>query len=152
MRKIQMFQLGLLSCAAMGVVSCATSQNYTKVVSSWHGASEHALTQQWGRPTEQKTLSNGNHVDIYHVVQRNRERSGVYWDATPFVRTAPQNSQALVMSHTSSAMRARGDLFYCDTSFVVNKIGMIVNTNYEGNNCVTTQGGVARRAYSVKTE
>lgn len=146
MQKRQLVQLGLMGCVAGALISCATMQNYSKAVNTWHGAPERALLGEWGHPTEVKRLSNGHHVDVYHVAERNRSHR-VYWDAVPFVRTSPQTSKALVMSHTPNVMHNRDDVFWCDTSFEVNKMGMIVNVTYTGNNCVATQDGVKRWAY-----
>lgn len=146
MQKRQMVQLGLIGCVVGALISCATMQNYSKAVNTWHGAPEHALLGEWGPPYDVKHLPNGNHVDIYHVTEQSRSHR-VYWDAVPFVRTSPQNSKALVMSHTPNVMRNRDDVFWCDTSFEVNKMSVIVNAYYVGNNCVATQSSAKRWVY-----
>lgn len=146
MHKKQVIQLLLAGCASVGLMSCTSPQNYSKAVNTWNGAPESALFQQWGHPHEVKHLHNGNHLDIYRIVERTHPvRNYSHHVIGP--RTSPQNSQALVMSHVPPVMLNHGALFWCDTEFEVNKFNMIVNTHFTGNNCVVTQHGVKRWAY-----
>lgn len=127
-------------------MSCSTPQNYAKTVDTWHGAPETALLQQWGHPTDVKHIHNGNHLDVYRVVERERAVHHYAVHATG-ARMSPQNSQALVMSHVSPMMRSRGGVFWCETTFEVNPMRLIVNAHFTGNNCDVTQHGMKRWSY-----
>lgn len=140
-----LIQMALMGCATAGLISCNTMQNYSKAVGTWHGASEQALIAHWGKPTDVTHLANGNHLDIYHVAERNHDRDGMYWNATPFVRVSPQTRNTL--SHTSPIMSNRDNLFWCDTTFVVNPSHMIVDSHFSGNNCVASEKGAKRWTY-----
>lgn len=147
MKVKQIVQYGLVSCGVTLLVGCATPQNYAAAVNSWQGAPESALKREWGHPTHVHVLGNGNELLTYRVVEH-EPVSKTYSPAPGFVRLSPQNNNTVVMSHPSVRMGHHEATFWCETSFEVNKRGVIVDTRYKGNNCVTTQSGTHRWSFT----
>src|SRR3989338_3546923 len=140
-------QLSVIVSVVAGLVACADARNYSTAVNSWHGAPERALLQHWGSPAETKRLSNGNHLLVYRVVDHQRYPK-VYSPGINVSRLSPQNNNTVVLSKPPLVPRPHDETFWCETSFGGDKADMIVNSRYEGNNCITTQEGAKRRSFS----
>ena len=143
----KVIQLGLLSSAVIILAGCGSARNYALAVNSWQGAPEGALVRDWGHPNHTSTLSNGNELYTYRVVEREPVMK-TYSPAPGFVRLSPQNNNTVALSHPSVKIGHHEASFWCETSFEINKRGVIVNTHYQGNNCVTSVNGVHRWAFA----
>ncbi len=142
----KVMQLGLLSSAVILLVGCGGARNYATAVNSWQGAPESALVRDWGHPTHVSHLSNGNTAYMYRVVVH-EPVTKTYAPAPGFVRLSPQNNNTVALSHPSISPTHRGESFWCETTFEVNKRGVIVDTHYKGNNCVTSEAGAHRWSF-----
>jgi hypothetical protein len=132
----------LLLALTVGITSCATSANYTKILKTWEGAPTDALISSWGPPQSSFPLRNGGEVleyvrqgsmvvpgQTYYVPQTDyhsgsvygpgyhRSYSGTYRTYVP--RTTPDYEVQLI----------------CITRFTINPEGRIINSHWEGNNC-----------------
>ena len=140
-------QLGLLSSAVILLAGCGTTQNYASAINSWNGAPASALVRDWGHPNHEAQLHNGNQLYTYRVVEHESFMHKTYAPAPGFVRLSPQNNNTVVLSHPSKRIGNHEETFYCETSFEINK-GVIVDTRFHGNNCVTTRGRAHRWAFA----
>ncbi|PIZ04988.1 MAG: hypothetical protein COY58_01610 [Gammaproteobacteria bacterium CG_4_10_14_0_8_um_filter_38_16] len=136
----------LVSCALVGVIGC-TTKNYTVAVSSWQGAPARALLRQWGQPTEVKTLSKRRHLYVYRAVEP-ESVSKSYLASPSFGRTSPQSNLS-GLSRVPRVMRQH-EAFWCETVFEANASGMIINTEFQGNNCVLSKDDIKQRAFVTR--
>ncbi len=141
----KMMGLAGIVCVAAGLSACADGVNYTKAVRSWQGAPEHALYQAWGNPTSEKQLAHGDRLLTYRVVERESIQK-TYSPGVGATRMSPQSNNML--SRQPAVARHQEETFWCETSFEVNHIGVIVNTHFHGNNCIATQEGSKKWAFN----
>ena len=119
-----------------GLFACSNSENYSKAMNSWNGASERALFEKWGAPQETTKLPNGNTLYLYRVALR--ESAPVMYSPT-YSRVSAQPGNSAILSQPLVRRNADRQTFWCDTWFEVNSVGMIVTTSYKGNNCVASK-------------
>jgi len=143
MRTNIVIRLSLLSAAVLCLTSCGTEENYKIAMNSWHGAPVTALVHSWGEPEDVDHLANGNEVYVYRV---NEQASAlkVYPQNTGRLSTQPA---ATIMHSPPSGISTGSYSFSCETRFEINHNGMIVNTAFDGNNCVSTKDSAKRWAY-----
>lgn len=138
MRTKYFIQLGLLSTAIMAVTACGTMPNYASAVDTWHGAPAAVLKQDWGTPINTTHLKNGNELLTYRVVEHEEPVARTYANNAGLTRISPQGNEGM-LSHSPKFMPKRSESFWCETQFEVNRAGIIVNSHFEGNNCIASK-------------
>ena len=145
MRIKKIFQLSLAASSVIALTACGSMQNYEKAVNTWQGAPKQALFHEWGTPMEESQLANGNQLYTYRVVERDVPVS-TRFSPSMGARMSPQ-SNAGMLSHSPDHMPQHDEAFWCETQFEVNNSGMIVNTNFKGNNCVASKKRAKQLAF-----
>lgn len=134
-----------LLCLAPLLVSCASETYYQAALSSWHGATQATVYRIWGYPDQVETLPNGHPVLIYrtHIVGQ----TPVY--STPSITTVNTDNNNVTVIN-SSGMIAGGDIYdyQCTTFFELDNKGIVLNTNFRGNNCVATKDFMLEHTYT----
>lgn len=137
-------KLAGICCVVAGLSACADEVKYSKAVRSWQGAPVQTLYQAWGNPTSEKQLAHGNRLLTYRVVEH-KPIQKTYSPGIGATRTSPQGNNML--SRPPVVIRHHDETFFCETSFEVNHVGVIVSTHFHGNNCVATQEGAKKWAF-----
>lgn len=136
----------VLVMTALSLCGCASSKNYQAAMQTWVGAPKTAMLNEWGEPTQVTALHDGDTRYTYRSIEKERF-STTYNPVVPTGRLSPQSTSSM-LSHTPPTMQQHDQTFWCQTNFIVNKSGMIVNTNYEGNNCVATKPRAQQWTYN----
>jgi len=147
MRTKPLIQLGLLFMAIMAITACGTMQNYQTAMNTWNGAPANALEHEWGTPIETTHLKNGNELLTYRVVEHEEPVARTYANNAGLTRISPQGNEGM-LSHSPKMMPGHSESFWCETQFEVNRAGMIVNSHFEGNNCVASKMKVRELAFA----
>lgn len=128
MYKIMASLIGMLLLAG-----CATTANYQQKLNQLHGASAQQLINAWGSPDTAIKLPSGNWVYMY----LHQQKYSAPVAPAPTFNTAgsPLYNRGF---YTESAVNAESRTInlYCRTWFEINRDNVIVNTSFEGNNCV----------------
>ena len=95
--------------------SCATTENYTKIVESWMGHDVNDLITSWGPPSDEYIMPNGKTMYTW------------LWVGGTLITS--NYSSYLNMTFTTSTTS------WCKTTFTVDKRGKIINWRWEGNAC-----------------
>jgi hypothetical protein len=104
-----MKKIFLITFISFLLTSCATEQNYKKVLDSWMNNPENQLVSRWGAPSSSYTASNGDRILTY---------------------SSEKNAS------TSSITPGSFITFRCKTSFTIDgKTNYVKSYSYEGNNC-----------------
>lgn len=126
--------LGLVSLIGMLLLSgCATTKNYQQVMNEWQGAKAQDLVRVWGNPDSAVKLPNGNTTYMYYRQQQ---------FTTPSSNAAPTFGPFGTTRYSGGFAGMYGAGYgqtvslYCRTLFEINSQGIIVSTQYHGNNCV----------------
>lgn len=141
----KIMKLGAFAALSSGLSACAMHTNYAKAVDSWVGAPERALHFTWGNPTRVEKQSDGSQLLIYRIVERQSQSRMYLHHNEAATRITPQKSKML--SRPAAVMGHYDTAFWCETSFKVNSVGVIVGSHYDGNNCVATRSGAQRWAF-----
>ena len=111
--------LGLL-CSAILIshMSCTTysTESYTKVCDSWKGSDINKLLMNWGIPSDEYTMPNGDKMYTWLWIGGSVITAGY--------------SDWLNMAYANKVT------YWCKTTFTVNQAGIIYFWKWEGNNCV----------------
>lgn len=143
MRVNTMICLCFLPVVFLGLTGCGTEGNYKIAMDSWHGAPETALVHSWGQPDEVDPMQNGNKMYVYRV---NEQASAVKVFPQNIGRISTQPS-ASIMRLPSSGISTGSYSFSCETQFEINRHGVIINSTFSGNNCVSTKNNAKRWSY-----
>lgn len=138
-------KIGMVVAAIMGLSACASNTNYAKAVQTWQGAPEHSLYAAWGNPTTEKRLPHGGRLVTYREAESDYNTKN-YSPGVAATRMSPQGNHML--SQPTAVIRHREEKFWCETSFEVNQAGVIVNTSFHGNNCLSTVEGSKKWAFN----
>ena len=115
MKKIlEIIILGLL------LVGCATSANYTKILSSWVGKTENQLVSSWGPPLGSYVKDDGSKILTY-------QQSGSY--------NLPGKSVIDSMTGFPTTTSGPTVATSCRTRFNISSSGKITSGSWEGNSC-----------------
>ena len=89
-------------------LSCATTENYEKMLDSWLGVPTKELVYHWGDPSDVYLNQEGTTIYVYsgHTV------------VDDYKKYAPKH-------------------YYCTTEFETNYRGIITKWKYKGNKCVS---------------
>jgi hypothetical protein len=112
------------------LAGCATTANYQQKLTQWQGAPAQQLINAWGYPDTSIKLPNGNIAYMY--LRQQLYSTPVYPAPTFSVTGAPVYS----MGFYNYPVAAQTVSLYCRTWFEINRQNVIVNTRFEGNNCV----------------
>ncbi|UJB30152.1 hypothetical protein [Chromobacterium sp. Beijing] len=112
--------LALSLLAASLLTGCATQAGYAQKVYGWHGRDVNEMLAQWGAPTSQLTMPNGNQLYTYRSAysQEMPYQGGFY--------------------NYPWGFSGGGSVYYrCTTNFVADpKTHTIQSVSFEGNDCV----------------
>jgi hypothetical protein len=118
MKHYQWFIALLLSLFLLG---CASSENYAMAVNSWHGANVNTLINAWGFPSQVLQLANGNQLYVYQLEVSDSQK----------IIKMP----AVFSSNTFYQLK-------CTTWFEVDRRGRVVDANFRGSNCITSNSSI----------
>ncbi|OWY39485.1 hypothetical protein CEK28_08410 [Xenophilus sp. AP218F] len=114
---------GAIALAAVLLSGCATQQGYAQKVYGWQGRDVNEMLAQWGAPSSQITMPNGNQLYTYRVAysQEMPVQGGYFY--SPW------------------AVSGGGSVYYsCTTNFVADpKTHLILSVSFDGNDCVAPQ-------------
>jgi hypothetical protein len=130
MKHYQWFIALLLSLFLLG---CASSENYAMAVNSWHGANVNTLINAWGFPSQVLQLANGNQLYVYQLEDGRH-------DALPEQKSVSDSQKIIKMPAVFSS-----NTFYqlkCTTWFEVDRRGRVVDANFRGSNCITSNSSI----------
>lgn len=116
------------------LTGCVTTANYQQTLNQWYGAQIQDLINVWGYPDSSLKLPNGDTVYMY--VHKQLYTSPMY--PTPMFTPVGVPIYSGGFYNTVGTQTVS---LYCRTWFEVNKKGVIVNTQFEGNNCVANRYG-----------
>ena len=104
----------VLSILVFLLASCATTENYRKILDSWIGHPVDELINAWGYPTGDFEIPKGNKV--------------YRWE-----------KRGLGISYKSVDSHWISDKYelWCNTYFEVDKNNIIVGYRFEGNDCIS---------------
>lgn len=130
----------VISCLLLmfALAACATTANYQQALSQWQGAKIQELIAVWGSPEAAVKLPNGNTAYMYM-------RQQLYTAPPPPAMTPGfVNVNGTPMYGADFVGGASGQTvtLYCRTWFEVNPKGLIVSSQFQGNNCVATKPNV----------
>lgn len=119
--------LGLLFLLA----GCATTANYQQSLNRWQGAQAQDLVKAWGNPDSSIRLQSGNTIYMYMRKQLYSR------PVTPPMPTFTVTGTPVYNMGFANAYAGTQTLsLYCRTWFEMNNKNVIINTRFEGNNCV----------------
>jgi hypothetical protein len=133
MNKIIKFGFMLL-CVCL-VSGCATTANYQRILNNWQGAKMSDLINTWGYPDAAVRLPNG---DLVYMYTRQRFYTT---PTTPMMTPTIINVSGTPMyatTYNGMVMGGQSYILSCRTWFEVNRQGVIVNTQFQGNNCIAS--------------
>lgn len=143
----KILQLGVLLSAVFLLFGCGTTKNYAMAVNSWQGAPKAALVHKWGQPIDETTLKNGNELYTYRTVEKIKFEKNNDRPIISTGRTNPQQNTNGMLSHSPSSIAEQNETFWCETDFEINKMGVIVNAHFTGNNCDASKAKAQERAF-----
>jgi len=110
--------------------ACATTTNYQQVLNHWQGARIQDLMTHWGPPDGAVKLANGHRIYTY-------KRLHIYSNPLP-ISTAPNfvSINGTPMYTTAFGYGGQTVSRFCQTWFETNSQGIIVSSQFEGNNCI----------------
>ena len=108
-------RLTIIILAPFLLWSCATAENYERLLNSWVGLRESALLAQWGQPQNTVRHPDGSRTHTW-------------------LRRGDISVGGGAFTETGTSMR-QVDL-WCRTSFDVGTTGKIEAAHWSGNNCV----------------
>ncbi|HLB56421.1 MAG TPA: hypothetical protein VJK30_03730 [Coxiellaceae bacterium] len=143
----KILQFSVLFSTAFLLFGCGNTKNYSMAVNSWQGAPKSALVHTWGQPIDETTLKNGNELYTYRTVEKIKFEKNNDVPVIPTGRVNPQQNTNGMLSHSPSSIAEQNETFWCNTEFEINKMGMIVNARFDGNNCVASKAKAQKRAF-----
>lgn len=118
------------SCILCFLLSaCASSAAYEQQMQRWRGKNAQTLRKQWGTPDAAIKLANG-HI-LYQYTKKN-------FFTIPAPKRQPlQTSNTLFTSYEEPWLNNNQTMVrYCRTTFETDKNGNIIQTRFNGNNCL----------------
>ena len=107
---------------------CASSAAYQQQMRQWQGKNIQTVRQQWGQPEAVVKLANG-HM-LYQYMRKN-------FSSIPDAKRQPlHGNDTLFRSYEEPWLSNITMVRYCRTTFETNKNGSIINTSFNGNNCL----------------
>lgn len=129
MRYLITLVLALLLTNCSGI----TRNYYTPTVKSWRGGHVNTLVAEWGTPDYKTTSLEGETIYVYKTqgyTNNNNTRSS----PAIGVNTSQQGRPIIVTDNMNSWGRGQTPV-NCIAAFVVNKQGIITDTQIKGNGC-----------------
>lgn len=123
-----------LIISLLALTGCANTANYQRVVNNWRGANAQGLVATWGAPDAVVRLPNGNTVYMYSHQQ-------LYSTPTYSSQVAPvfvNKGVPYSVGFNDVFDRSQTVSLYCRTWFEANPRGVIVSSQFQGNNCVAS--------------
>lgn len=127
--------------------SCATTQNYEKILNTWVGSHADNLVAAWGPPHASHRLSNGGWVLEYHSQSDMQMGGYTYTEPQTTYHNGSVNTYGTygstygTYSGTSTTYVQKQSPVYniplsCRTIFTTSANGYITKWSWQGNNCV----------------
>lgn len=118
------------------LAGCATTENYEKILQTWVGEHVDALVASWGPPDSSFDLASGGKVITYE------ETRNVYIPGSSHsipITHVSRNPDGSIVTSTTYLQHHTPDQNYqksCKTSFTINGDGVVMEWNWEGNDCI----------------
>lgn len=116
------------------LIGCLTTTSYQQSLAHWNGTNIQSLIKSWGSPDAAMKTANGNTVYMF-------SREQLY--TVPTQQMAPgtilhTGSGSTYASSFNEFFAPGGQTVsrYCRTWFEVNRQGIIINSRFQGSNCV----------------
>lgn len=115
---------------------CATTHNYQQSLNQWRGKNVTELQKKWGAPQYVARLPNGNVEYIYSRTQLYSMPATTYpTTSTNLVKV--NGNISYVAAYSPELATGQVVTRYCRTRFEVNSNHIILNANFQGNNCIS---------------
>lgn len=136
----------IVALVSIFLSSCATTENYEKILNSWVGSTADNLVSSWGPPANSYPLSDGGRV-LQYSNQRNVQIGGytttvpqtTYHDGTINVNGTGGYAQGSYSGNSTSYVQKTSPVqniaMQCVTRFTVNTQGIITKWSWQGNDC-----------------
>jgi len=130
---MQRLKKGSIVLIAALITSCTNMQTdyFTQTVSSWHGSHVNTLTQYWGKPGKKVTTLSGSTMYVYKK-QELRLGNG---NRNPQIGVNYSKGGSPVVTTQTNTQWNNGMTLFCIVAFEVNKQGVVVDEQTQGNNC-----------------
>ena len=129
------FIKGISSILFLLLLGCAsTGHHYTQISQNWHGRSVALLTQRWGQPNINIARPTGDKTYIYKI---EGSRAHIV-SASPTIGVhVSADGKPIIYSGDYFTERRHTDThrLSCFAIFTINARGIIVNAQFQGNNC-----------------
>ena len=140
MHKFTVKSVGYLLLGLLIIVGCATTANYQRELSHWRGQSIETLKQTWGEPDVEIKLANQHRVYLYSQKQIYVQPFYTYASSSA---VSPPNvinvagKTTYMKNYNEFFVPGRTVMRYCNTWFETNEEKIIINTRFQGNNCIS---------------
>jgi len=111
------FKITFLVIIALTIFSCATTAKYEQRIKTWMGHDVNELITSWGPPSNVYTMPNGNKMYTWLRISETLVTSNYNY--------------FLNMTLTNSVT------YWCKTTFTADRADKIINSIWEGNNCIS---------------
>ncbi len=133
---MQKILLSFMTVAMLALTSaCATTANYQQVLANWQGQNIQDLIKMWGDPDAAIKLPSGNTTYMY-TRQQLYTAPGYPTNQPPTFLSAAGPVVSPGVNTTFTGNQTVN--LTCRTWFETNPQGIIVNSRFEGNNCVSS--------------
>ena len=131
------FSLYKLSFVLLGILllsACATTLKYRQKLNAWHGKNIQQFVNLWGYPDHTIKAPDGNRVYVYK--ERDVTSFPTYTSAG-YTAVSTDSGKTVVTQVPSITSGGGIYTFSCTTWVELIKRGIIVNTSFKGNDCVS---------------
>ena len=129
MKKIYLF---LIVCVLGGCSIFGQTRSYSAELQQWVGKNEYQLYNVWGAPTHIYYITPDKKMIVY-VSDTSQGVNNPYVNQLYYQGMNPDNEWWDKIFGVPE--KRQPDVYYCKTSFVVQN-GIVVNYNFNGDNCV----------------
>jgi hypothetical protein len=119
------------------LTGCATTANYQQSLNRWQGANMQTLVNTWGQPNSAITLPNG--TTTYMYFRQQLYTTPKYPTPSFTVTGTPIYSMGFNTNPAGGGGQTMN--LYCRTWFDINKQGIVIDSRFEGNDCIANKWG-----------
>lgn len=125
----------LVTSIAFLLVGCATQANYyTQTVQSWRGGNINKLVNRWGRPDDRALTADG-HIAYQYQTASYHHQASPHAPLAGMTIQGGQNRPAILNQNTNFAASRGGITYNCQTTFISNRQGTILQVVEQGYGC-----------------
>ncbi len=139
---MKILKISLIIIIISTLSACATTQNYQRIMSSWHGANINKLVDSWGYPKKQFKIANGNRVYMY---RRKYKNTVAPTHTDPYITKEKHDGTETTTYHPGTYTPGYTTVEICTTWFEFNRHNIIVRTRFAGNDCVATKYDIKKK-------